>query len=143
MISQSFMDRKEFGFRGATLHGLNQIILDSGLSVDYNIVSEQAEQLRLGLTEADRFEMDFEVEGSESSHFLPPIKNERILSWFRWLQPLSSRLLPRTGAFYVLVAKKRVSLITPIRPRWRPKVRQLVPVPMPQTNRTRGPDPAE
>ncbi|MEO0508930.1 MAG: hypothetical protein AAF065_03600 [Verrucomicrobiota bacterium] len=53
---------KEFGFRGATLHGLNQIILDTGLSVDYDIVSEEAEKLRLGLTNADRFEIDFEVE---------------------------------------------------------------------------------
>lgn len=53
---------KEFGFRGATLHGLNQIILDSGLSVDYDLVSEEAEKLRLGLTKADRFEIDFEVE---------------------------------------------------------------------------------
>ena len=55
---------KEFGFRGATLHGLNQIILDSGLSVDYDAVSDEAELLRLGLTKADRFEIDFEVEGS-------------------------------------------------------------------------------
>lgn len=54
---------KEFGFRGATLHGLNQIILDTGLSVDYDTVSEEAEKLRLGLTRADRFEIDFEVEG--------------------------------------------------------------------------------
>lgn len=53
---------REFGFRGATLHGLNQIILDTGLSVDYNIISEEAEKLRLGLTKADRFEIDFEVE---------------------------------------------------------------------------------
>jgi len=53
---------KEFGFRGATLHGLNQIILATGLSVDYDIVSEEAEKLRLGLTKADRFEIDFEVE---------------------------------------------------------------------------------
>ena len=55
---------KEFGFRGATLHGLNQIILDTGLSVDYDYVSEDAEKLRRGLTCADRFEIDFEVEGS-------------------------------------------------------------------------------
>ncbi|WP_269527136.1 hypothetical protein [Coraliomargarita parva] len=54
---------KEFGFRGATLHGLNQIILDSGLAVDYDAVSEDAEKLRLGLTQADRFEIDFQVEG--------------------------------------------------------------------------------
>lgn len=53
---------KEFGFRGATLHGLNQIIVDSGLSVDYREVSEEAERMRLGLTRAERFEIDFEVE---------------------------------------------------------------------------------
>ena len=45
------------------MHGLNQIILDTGLSVDYAIVSEESERLRLGLTKADRFEIDFEVEG--------------------------------------------------------------------------------
>ncbi len=55
---------KAFGFRGATLHGLNQIIVDTGLSVDYEIVSEEAERLRLGLTKADRFEIDFEVENT-------------------------------------------------------------------------------
>lgn len=54
---------KEFGFRGATLHGLNQIIVDTGLSVDYREVSRDAEKLRLGLTRADWFEIDFEVEG--------------------------------------------------------------------------------
>ena len=53
---------KEFGFRGATLHGLNQVILDTGLAVDYEQVSENAEKLRRGLTNADRFEIDFEVE---------------------------------------------------------------------------------
>src|SRR6267142_5970358 len=41
---------KRFGFRGATLHGLNEIILRTGLAVDYEEVSRQAEKLRLGLT---------------------------------------------------------------------------------------------
>jgi aminopeptidase len=54
---------KRHGFRGATLHGLNDIILRTGLSVDYNEVSRQAEKLRLGLTGADYFEIDFEVFG--------------------------------------------------------------------------------
>jgi hypothetical protein len=54
---------KQFGFRGATLHGLNQVIVDSGLSVDYHKVSEEAEKLRRALTKADAFELDFEVEG--------------------------------------------------------------------------------
>ena len=34
---------KKYHFRGATLHGLNDIILNSGLSIDYNLVSRQAE----------------------------------------------------------------------------------------------------
>jgi hypothetical protein len=54
---------RKYGFRGATLHGLNEIILRTGLSVDYNEVSRQAEKFRLGLTRADRFEIDFEVLG--------------------------------------------------------------------------------
>jgi hypothetical protein len=54
---------KQYGFRGATLHGLNEIILRSGLAVDYNEVSQQAEKLRLGLTRADWFEADFKVGG--------------------------------------------------------------------------------
>ena len=52
---------KQYGFRGATLHGLNEIILSSGLAVDYNEVSKQAEKLRLGLTKADFFEVDFKT----------------------------------------------------------------------------------
>src|SRR5699024_9650505 len=39
---------KTFGFRGATLHGLNQVIVESGLSVDYEQVSANTEALRLG-----------------------------------------------------------------------------------------------
>ena len=36
---------KQFGFRGATLHGVNDIILNSGLAVDYNEVSKDAAYL--------------------------------------------------------------------------------------------------
>lgn len=54
---------KQYGFRGATLHGLNQVILETGLSVDYNDVSREAERLRQLMTRADRFEIQFEVAG--------------------------------------------------------------------------------
>ena len=54
---------KKHGFRGATLHGLNEIILKTGLAVDYNEVSRQAEKLRLGLTKSDWVEIDYEVSG--------------------------------------------------------------------------------
>lgn len=50
---------KKYGFRGATLHGVNEIILSSGLSVDYRQVSIEAEKLRLAMTHADAFEIDF------------------------------------------------------------------------------------
>jgi len=52
---------KQYGFRGATLHGVNPIILASGLAVDYDEVSRAAEKLRLGMTKADAVEIDFEV----------------------------------------------------------------------------------
>jgi len=56
---------KRYGFRGATLHGLNEIILSSGLAVDYNEVSRLAEKLRVGMTRADWAEIDFLVDGQK------------------------------------------------------------------------------
>ncbi|MEM9283323.1 MAG: hypothetical protein AAGA96_15990 [Verrucomicrobiota bacterium] len=53
---------KEFGFRGATLHGVNDVILNSGLAVDYLEVSEDAEKMRQAMTRADVIEIDFELE---------------------------------------------------------------------------------
>lgn len=53
---------KLYNFRGATMHGLNEIILNSGLAVDYNEVSRVAERLRAGMTHADSVEIDFAVE---------------------------------------------------------------------------------
>lgn len=53
---------KEYGFRGATLHGLNDVILNSGLAVDYREVSRDAEKMRLALTKADSMEIDFTLE---------------------------------------------------------------------------------
>ena len=50
---------KKYGFRGATLHGVNQVILSSGLAVDYSEVSKAAEKLRLGMTKADWVEIDY------------------------------------------------------------------------------------
>ena len=56
---------KRYGFRGATLHGVNDVILHSGLAVDYNDVSRDAEKLRLAMTGADWVEIDFVVHGGE------------------------------------------------------------------------------
>ncbi len=53
---------KRIGFRGATMHGLNDVILSTGLAVDYNDVSRDAEKLRLAMTNADTIEIDFTLE---------------------------------------------------------------------------------
>ncbi len=52
---------KKVGFRGATLHGINDIILSSGLAVDYEQVSKEAEKMRRGMTRADRVIINFEM----------------------------------------------------------------------------------
>jgi len=67
---------KKFGFRGATLHGLNQIILNSGLAVNYNQVSKDAEKLRLGMTRADWVEIDFAFGRDEFTLHLELSKQE-------------------------------------------------------------------
>ena len=56
---------KQYGFRGATLHGVNEVILSSGLAVDYDEVSVEAEKLRKGVTRADWIEIDFGCEGRD------------------------------------------------------------------------------
>jgi aminopeptidase len=58
---------KKFGFRGATMHGMNATILRSGLAVDYDEVSIEAEKLRLGMTKAAWAEIDFLFEGRHST----------------------------------------------------------------------------
>jgi leucyl aminopeptidase (aminopeptidase T) len=56
---------KKYNFRGATLHGVNEIILGSGLAVDYEDVSRDAEKLRRAMTKADQVEIDFQLETGE------------------------------------------------------------------------------
>lgn len=56
---------KKFNFRGATMHGMNDVILGSGLAVNYQEVSDDAEKMRAALTRADEVEIDFELETGE------------------------------------------------------------------------------
>lgn len=53
---------RRIGFRGATMHGMNEIILRTGLAVDYDRVSARAEALRRAMSRADWFEIDFEFD---------------------------------------------------------------------------------
>jgi len=56
---------KEFNFRGATMHGMNDVILGSGLAVNYEEVSADAEKMRNALDQPQEVEIDFELEDGE------------------------------------------------------------------------------
>lgn len=53
---------KRLGFRGATMHGVNQTILESGLSKDYREVSRKAEAYRRLVTRSDAAEICFRMQ---------------------------------------------------------------------------------
>ncbi len=69
--------------------------------------------------------LGFEITATRYVFYRPPIQQEAILSKFRFMEPLMRRLLPFAGGVYLIVARKKVSTLTPIKPRWRPR-RRLV-----------------
>lgn len=50
---------KKMGFRGATLHGCNEIILNSGLAKNYEEVSARAERFRSAVTKCEDAVIEF------------------------------------------------------------------------------------
>lgn len=58
--------------------------------------------------------LDFEVVGLESICFVPPLAHATIRHRFAWLERLGRHYWSQGGAAYALLARKRVSCITPI-----------------------------
>ncbi len=56
---------KRMGFRGATMHGCNEMILETGLSRNYDEVSAKAERFRQALTRCDDVVIEFETLGKK------------------------------------------------------------------------------
>lgn len=71
--------------------------------------------------------LGFEVLGNSPCFFKPPLRNQRVLRRLDLFEAVGARMLPMCSAAYVLVARKRVTTLTPIRPRWKPS-RRLVAV---------------
>jgi len=59
--------------------------------------------------------------------FRPPLQNEGIMRRLGSLERVGKRFWPLFGGGYLLVAKKRVTTLTPIKPRWRTR-RSIVSV---------------
>ncbi|RZU37095.1 methyltransferase family protein [Fluviicoccus keumensis] len=70
--------------------------------------------------------LDFEVVGVESACFLPPVDNAWMRRRLDWLEALGSRYWSQGGAGYVVLARKRVSCMTPMRLR-QPLLQMLRP----------------
>lgn len=51
----------------------------------------------------------------------PPLQHARILERLRIFERIGDRGWPIPGACYQLLARKRVTTMTPLRPRWRPR----------------------
>lgn len=50
--------------------------------------------------------------------FRPPLQSEAVMQKLHFLERLGERYWPRFAGAYLLLAKKRVATLTPIRPRW-------------------------
>lgn len=69
-------------------------------------------------------------------YHLPPLGSAAATGRLGWLQTLAGRYAPSVGASYMLLARKRVTTLTPVRPRWRS--RRLVVPQGSVTSRTSG-----
>lgn len=59
-------------------------------------------------------------------HYRPPLGHPGLRQRLLFLERWGARWWPMLGGGYLLVARKRVATLTPIRPRWRPR-RALIP----------------
>ena len=69
--------------------------------------------------------LGFDTVVSQGYFFRPPFPHAGIMKRLGFMERMGRRWWPFMGGAYLLVAKKRVATLTPIKPRWRPR-RSLV-----------------
>ena len=62
--------------------------------------------------------LGFEVDRVHSLLFNPPLSQRLIMRRVQWLEAVGGRWWPALSAVYVVMAVKRVSTLTPMRPAW-------------------------
>jgi SAM-dependent methyltransferase len=65
--------------------------------------------------------LDFEIEKIKYFFFSPPLSNEKLLKNFLPLERLGKYCYPMFGGLYIVIAKKRIAPLMPIRMKWRKK----------------------
>lgn len=63
--------------------------------------------------------LGFDVVQHRRYFYQPPVQSEKIIKKMFFLENVGQRFWSMFGAGYILVARKRVQTLTPIRPRWR------------------------
>jgi len=64
--------------------------------------------------------LGFDIHVTRHYFFRPPVNRTGLLSRLQFLESWGDRCCPVIGGAYMLVARKKVSTMTPIKPRWRP-----------------------
>lgn len=62
--------------------------------------------------------LGFEIETVKTLFYQLPVSNPTVLNKLSFLDPLGAKLWPAFGSVYLIVARKQVSTLTPVRPRW-------------------------
>ena len=70
--------------------------------------------------------LGFDVMDIQGYFYQPPIQSRRIMQRMRFSEGLGKRFWPFLGAANMIVAKKRVTTLTHIRPRWRAQTKPVV-----------------
>jgi SAM-dependent methyltransferase len=69
--------------------------------------------------------LGFDVIHRQGYFYRPPFQNTNFMTKMGFFEKIGHRIWPKLGAGYVLVARKRVETLTPIRERWRAKRKLL------------------
>lgn len=62
--------------------------------------------------------LGFEVERTATRMFRPPVQRRHLFQQLKKMEPLGQRWLPWLAGVYMVQAVRRVSTVTPVRPRW-------------------------
>ncbi|MCF6337538.1 MAG: class I SAM-dependent methyltransferase [Gammaproteobacteria bacterium] len=82
--------------------------------------------------------LGFDIVDARRYFFRPPLSHKGVMRRLRFLDRIGRRWVPFFGAGYVVVARKRVATLTPIKPRWRPARRHIASAGLASNSRTLG-----
>lgn len=71
--------------------------------------------------------LGFDVVKLQGYFFRPPLQKTGIMDKLAFYERLGARFWPILGASHLIVARKRVTTLTPIRPSWRPRAKIVSP----------------